>query len=136
MSRSGAASIDHLGPPIEGARRLQTVYSHLGAAAAALDRKDCGPVDGDLDDAAERLRGVEVVLAELARNAGAAPDRARQLRALHDAVSVHLSAAASLRHLDLDGNAAAVLRRAVDSITGSLTEIGQVPPRRSLHDAG
>ncbi len=59
---------------------------------------------------------LQALLEELAGGTDVPPETARRLRSLREAVSVHLSAAASLRLLDLDAKAAAVLRRAVESV--------------------
>lgn len=95
---------------------LETLSGQLGAVAARLSPQALGTQEGLLDEAVARLRHVEALLEELAGGTDVPPETARRLRSLRETVSVHLSAAASLRLLDLDAKAAAVLRRAVESV--------------------
>jgi len=114
--------------------RLDALSDHLAQAAAALGAHGCALEPSNLDDAAARLAEVEVLLELLAGDATA--DVARQLRSLRDSVSGHLSAAASLRLLDLDANAALVLERAVDTARGPMALFGDSPYRVPFSDAG
>lgn len=142
MNWSRTTPLDHPSP----ATRVEQLADHLGAAAVALGPGTSqGGVPGlDLRDdhrtglveAAERLRRVEIILDGLAADTDMTVEGARQLRSLRDVVSVHLSAAASLRLLDMDTKAAAVLRRAVESVRGSMTDLGYVPDGIAVYEAG
>lgn len=120
--RSGA----RVSVPSTRASRMAALGNQLEAAEAALGPTGHGTRDGALDEAAGRLHRVEDLLEELAADTDIDIATARQLRGLRDQVSVHLSAAASLRLLDLDTKAAAVLRRAIDSVRAP-TEAFQCP---------
>jgi len=79
---------------------------------------------------------VEILLEQLAGDPDITADAARQLRSLRDSVSGHLSAAESLRLLDLDTNAALVLSRAVESVRGPMALCGDPPYLMAFYDAG
>ncbi len=115
---------------------MDALSDQLGAAAATLGSTGLG-IDGDaLDEVAERLHRIEALLEELAADPDATAAAARQMRLLRDEVSVHLSAAASLRLLDLHANAAVVLRRAVDSVRAPVATFGDVTQQVRAYDAG
>jgi len=131
MTPSKSTTVDDLlGPGDSGrvssarAGREAALAGQLCLAGAALGSTGSGWRDSALDEVAGRLHRVEDLLGELAREAGVTAAAARQLRGLRDQVSVYLSAAASLRLLDLDAKAAAVLRRAVMLIRARITDLG------------
>ncbi len=142
MNRSRTTPLGHPSP----ATGVEQLSDHLGAAAVALGPGSSRGGEPGLDlrddrgaglvEAADRLRRVEIILDGVAADADMTVEGARQLRSLRDAVSVHLSAAASLRLLDMDAKAAAVLRRAVESVRGSMTDLGNVPDGIPVYEAG
>jgi len=114
---------------------MEALARQFGVATAAMGSTGPGTSDGGLDEVARLLHGIEDLLDELIADAEITTATARQLRLLRDQVSVHLSAAASLRLLDLDANAAVVLRRAVDAVRPHLSSFEDTEHETPVYDA-
>jgi len=127
--------LTRLGTASARTAQLKTLSNRLSAAAASLDPTGRTADPNALDEASLHLHQVEVILDGLAGDVPLNAEAARQLRALRDSVSGHLSAAATLRLLDLDANAALVLQRAVESVRDSMALSGDGPYPVPLSDA-
>lgn len=114
---------------------LDALAEQLAAAAAALGPLELVIDDHALDEVARRLHGVESLLDELAAHADITGSAARHLHSSRDVVSVHLSAAASLRLLDLDANAGMVMRRAVESVRSPMAAFENPACTTPVYDA-
>lgn len=101
---------------LSGRGDLDAVLHHLDEAADALTG---GGGDGHAQ-ACQRLVVVEDLLGAWLTASGIATTTARTLIAVRDELSVHLSVAATLTSLDLDGRVTTVLRRAVTTTQAGL----------------
>ncbi len=120
----------------EGLARLEALNGQLAAVGAVLGSHPFDAHPGALDEAAWRLHSIEALLEVLAADEGVTTLSARRWRALREGVSVHLSAAATLRLLDLDANAAVVLARAVATVRAGLEGLRHPNTSVPVHEDG
>lgn len=107
---------------LSGSTGLGAVVDQVDDAAELLSH----PSSKRLAEARRRLDVVESLLGNLLTASELATTTASSLITMRDELSVHLSAAATLVALDLDGQATTVLQRAVKATQAGLQELGEL----------